>query len=62
MPVQDNLLVGCKLKNNIDNFLVFVDVEYGVKQMLEFAEFVPMDIGVIKLVGLHDLVILFEIV
>lgn len=53
VAVQDDLLAGGKLENDVGDALLHVDLQDGKDEVREFAEGLPGDVAVVEAVGVH---------
>jgi hypothetical protein len=52
VAMQKDLLVGRKFEHQIHDLLWFVNVQHRKDEMIEIAEFVPVDIAIVDRIGL----------
>lgn len=54
VAVQDDLLAGSELEDDVGDALLHVDLQDGKDKVWKFAEGLPGDVAVVEAVGVHD--------
>lgn len=58
VPMQHDRLVRFEFDQHVDDFIVLIDIEYRIGEMLKIAEWEPADMAVIKIIVRHHCVLL----